>query len=196
MTLAQFRSLIQSYSDIIGQPYLADTDTSGWNALINERLAALSDYTLTFDALATPLTLTPGTSTYNYRTTTPIMSRVAKVSVNGNLLKDREGEYGPYPYEEFFNDFPSYATDSGQPKRFVLLSPSQVLLHPNPDSAYTTYLIGQRRHATLSSDSDVLEIPDQYLRAAARYVWITANEPYAEEESLDKIARIGGGSST
>ena len=190
-TLLDLRTLIVAMCQVDGNPYV--TDATSLNAVINERLVALSDECLCFDTVNTPLTLVSGTQTYDTRgsaTQANQMSRVDQIYVAGPVLRDRTGAPGFYSYSDFFTDFPNWASDSGQPVRAVRLAPSSVLLHPIPDNAYTTFMVGQRRHKLLAADSDTLEVPTKFFRSAARFIWVTLNEPWAGEDSLAKISAV------
>ena len=208
MTLSDIRSLITAFNEVDGQPYIATSDTTDLNSLINERLRAFTAETLCLDTYNNPLTLTIGQSTYDYRNTIASsagvdadasgsgafaspMARISYVYVNGNPLWNQFYKPGPYDPTRLLEDFPSYLTDTGQPMRFCIVAPNSIMLHPTPDVNYAnTYAIGQLLHPTLTSDSQELVIPEEFHRTAAIYCWATLNQPWAAGASMERIKTI------
>ncbi len=192
MTLSDFRNLLFRYSDIDGQPYLAETDTTAVNALINERLKALTDLSLILDARKVALTLVAGTNAYDYQSSSVAvaMSRVENLYVNGEVLRGADGYPGPFPAREFDATYPTWPNDSGVPTRWIPMAPHSIYLHPAPSSVLSAHVSGQRRHVTLTSDSDSVEIPDAWIRGAVGYVWVTLNRPWTAGDGMAKLESI------
>lgn len=208
MTLGDVRALILAFSEVDGQAYIASSDTTDLNSLINERLRAFTAETLCLDTYNNALTLTANQALYDYRNTISSssasdadasgsgafaapMARISYVYVNGNPLYDQFWRPGPFDRTELIRRYPSYTTDSGTPQRFVIVAPNSMLLHPVPAQAYAnSFAVGQILHPVLTADSSELVIPEEYHRTAAIYCWATLNLPLAAGASMDRIKAI------
>lgn len=179
MTLTNFATLVQAYTQPFGSPYLADTDTTNQYLVYSRALQKF-----TYDTLCNyddRITFTLATNTYNYSmvdTTTPVVSRLvarpiavyigAKKIAGMDSIADLENQ-------------PGYQTASAaRPRVWALRSPNTLVVWPKADQAYSdSYISGFWMHAPVTTGADVLTIPDIDLEAAAKEVAYWLLEPYS-----------------
>ncbi len=143
LTRGDLVTIVQEYARAGGVSYIdVNTDSTGLRGLINRGLKDFTRWAFCLYATAQTLTTSGGILEYSAEP----MFWVETVTVNGSLLRNREGTIGPESRHYIYQTFPDYQTASnGTPRFWVPLPNMKVMLYPKPDQGYSCYLSGVHR---------------------------------------------------
>jgi hypothetical protein len=195
MTRTEIRNLALEFCKVDGQQYLAATQTTELNALINRCLIQVgSKYPALYDDQI-QFTLVPGTHTYNLRNAASFARRISKplqVVIDGLPLQSPRGGRGKSSMAELNATWEVYRTSPNSKPLFWAEKPPQHLrLFPTPDFAYAdSYVSGWYLPPDLTTDAQEPELPLEYHEAFTRYVAAKLLEPYSSGESVAKRMRL------
>lgn len=218
MTRAEFRSLAQEYVKLSGQPYIAVSDTTNWDKLVNERLELFSFLTLAlFDD-----TVQVNTSTgwlvmpngkyfllneslyevdgvgYKRRVFLP-----TQVTVGNVALRNLKGGIGPVSHREMsdltLSSSSVEAADDSDILCWAYSEPYVLRLFPTPAVGFNGgglvagRISGFYLHPALTNNAHEIYLPKHDQRAAAVFTAIGALEPQAGGSSFDRMNRLESG---
>jgi len=165
-----------------------EADVNTW---LNTWLQDVTRQTLVLWRNQNAVTLATGTSSYSLLDTAVFdrpMFEISVFVVNKVILRNLSGEANEDDPILFAIANPTYQTDAqGAPAKYLADGPETIIVYPTPDDDYEGFCVGYGLHYEMTGDSDVLELPSNYLEDAADYCamrWLAQSNPlelYANE---------------
>lgn len=201
MTVEQFRNLVFAMARTEGTPYLKPTDTALLTDLCQEQLNVYANRTHCLQSDF--VTFTPVIGTPSYATFTPAapgsttipaafsaaLCDVRQVYIDGAALRicgDDQGRYGESSELLVARTFGAYqAAASARPAHWWQEPPNTLRFNCPFDQVYTKcWVAGRLYHSPLLLDQQVLDLPPDDIRPAARLACAELLYPNAREKAM------------
>jgi hypothetical protein len=192
MTLAEFKTEVLYWTQRSGKPKIQTHPTAdaGLEASLSESLKVLSAWTYCRKDSASA-TLAAGTSTLDASALTPRIIMPLTVKAAGVELRDFRGVPGPSASADLFGK----GIGTGSPTRWAWSGAGQIIQFNSAPSgsgvAITLY--GFAEHPTVSTGSDVIQLPTEWLDCAAAFAAARLIQPIAAGEGIAKFEFMTAG---
>lgn len=186
MTRGELRARVVEFGKVRGKPFIAESDTVGLNAFINECGGDFSERTYCIFSPRVPLALQVGVSAYSLRPITGGVKMIhpTNVRIAAVTLRDFLDRPGPISREEFYAaDYPTPV--NALPERWCWTAPDTITFNTPAAAVGTSNTIdGYTRMPELDADEDDVPILEPWHHCLAVYIAARLHEPKSAGETL------------
>lgn len=183
MTLGNFRDVLSEFAKAGGTSYVAATNSSGLDLVIDRALKVFTRHTYSLYTVGKSIGVYSTEPTYSIA---PIWEPTA-ASINGSTLKNRDGVQGFESLSWLTQKSGDISlSQTGTPTYAVVMPQMKLRLWPVPDGSYSLKVNGFSEHASIvgSGDSAVLEIEDAWADVAIGIASQLLKAPHADGNSV------------